>query len=76
MADPAASLEQVYRDLDIPMTDAYREVLLAEGKRARRHVSGHAYSLEEFGLDPDAIRTRLADLYDRYDWDPHAGDPR
>jgi len=76
MADPAASVEKVYRDLDIPMTEAYREVLRAEKKRARNHVSGHAYSLEEFGLDADAIRTRLADLFERYDWDTQAGDAR
>jgi hypothetical protein len=69
LADPAATIEQVYEMLGFPITPAYREVLRAEGKRAREHRSGHAYSLEEFGLEADAIRTRLADLFDRYGWD-------
>jgi len=68
-ADPAGTIEQVYRQLGFPISAEYRELLLAEGKRARKHVSGHSYSLEEFGLDPNEIRTRLSDLFDRYGWD-------
>jgi hypothetical protein len=54
------------------MTPQYRELLLAEGKRARKHVSGHSYSLEEFGLDAGEIRSRLAELFDRFDWEEPA----
>jgi hypothetical protein len=68
-ADPAATIERVYRQLGLPMTEAYRERLREEGKRARAHVSSHAYSLAEFGLEADAIRTRLADLFEHYQWD-------
>ena len=77
VADPAATIEQVYGQLSLPMTAQYRELLLAEGKRARKHVSGHSYSLEEFGLDAGEIRTRLADLFDRFGWDePDAQEQR
>jgi len=72
VADPAATLERVYRQLGFPIGPEYRRVLLAEGKRARTHVSGHSYSLEEFGLEADEIRTRLADLFERYRWDEEA----
>ncbi len=68
-ADPAATIERVYRELDIPMSEAFRQVLATEGVRARRHRSGHAYSLDEFGLDGDEIHRRLSDLYARFDWD-------
>jgi hypothetical protein len=68
-ADPAAAIEQIYEDLDLPLTSAYRELLAGEGKRAHRHRSGHSYSLEEFGLEKDAIRTELADLFERFQWD-------
>jgi hypothetical protein len=68
VADPAGTIERVYAALGLPMSAAYRDLLLGEGKRARRHVSGHAYSLEEFGLDADAIQTRLADLFERFQW--------
>jgi hypothetical protein len=67
--DPAAAIEKTYTELGIEISDDYREILLAAGKRARGHVSGHAYSLAEFGLDADAIRSELADLFDRYGWD-------
>ena len=69
VADPAASIEQIYRELGLPISPQYREVLLAEGKRARQHKSGHSYSLEKFGLDAGAIRSGLAKLFDRYGWD-------
>jgi len=69
VADPAATIEQAYRDLDLPMTESFREVLAQQGKRAQEHRSGHSYSLEEFGLEADAIRAALPDLFERYGWD-------
>ena len=68
-SDPAATIERVYRDLGLPMSDAYRETLAGEGKRERRHVTRHRYSLEEFGLEGDAIRDRLGGLFERFQWD-------
>lgn len=73
VSDPAGTIERVYRELDLPMTPAYRERLLEEGKRARQHRSGHAYSLSEFGLEADEIRRRLPALFERYGWDDAAG---
>ena len=57
------------------MTDAYREVLLGEGKRAGQHKTSHTYSLEEFGLEADEIRSQLADLFDRFQWDAEEAPP-
>ncbi len=73
VADPAASIEQIYRALGLAISPEYREVLLAEGKRARQHKSGHSYSLEKFGLDAGAIRDGLAELFERYGWDTEGG---
>ncbi len=67
--DPASAVESIYRQLGLPMTDAYRSVLAAEAGRERGHVSGHEYSLEEFGLEADEIRERLAPLFERFGWD-------
>ena len=72
-ADPAASIERLYRELDLPMSDAYRDLLASEGKRARDHKPRHTYSLAEFGLEAGAIRTELATLFERFQWD--ADDP-
>jgi omega-hydroxy-beta-dihydromenaquinone-9 sulfotransferase len=69
VADPAAAIEQIYRALGLDVSPEYREVLLAEGKRARQHRSGHSYSLEKFGLDAGTIRRGLAGLFEQYGWD-------
>jgi len=68
-SDPAATIERVYQDLDLPMTDAYRELLAGEGKRERKHRTSYRYSLEEFGLEGDVIREKLPDLFERFQWD-------
>ncbi len=68
-SDPAATIERVYRDLELPMTDEFREALAGEGKREREHKTRHTYSLEQFGLEADAIRTELGVLFDRFQWD-------
>ncbi len=75
VSDPAATIEHAYEDLGLPMTDAYREVLLREGKRAGQHKTSHTYSLEEFGLEADEIRSQLADLFDRFQWDAEEAPP-
>jgi hypothetical protein len=68
-ADPAASIEEIYRDLDLPMSDAYRDLLASEGKRARARKNRHVYSLSQFGLEPEAIHEELATLFERFHWD-------
>ncbi len=67
-SDPAAAIEQVYKDLEIEMTDSFREHLAAQGKRERKHSVKHDYSLEQFGLEADAIEQNLASLFDRFQW--------
>jgi hypothetical protein len=69
ITEPAATIERIYRDLGWTMSDAYREILAGEGKRARDHQTRHRYSLEEFGLEADAIRTELGSLFERFQWD-------
>ena len=68
-ADPAATIEKLYQDLDLPMSAEFREQLAQQGKREREHKTRHTYSLEEFGLEPEAIRTNLAELFERFGWD-------
>jgi hypothetical protein len=68
LADPAGAIERIYSQLGLTMTDAYRGRLKGEGTRARQHVSDHRYSLAEFGLEADVIEQRLADLFDRFEW--------
>jgi hypothetical protein len=69
VAEPGATIEQVYADLGIPMSAQMQAFLAAEDAKARRHETEHRYSLEEFGLEPDEIRRRLAPLFERFGWD-------
>lgn len=69
IADPAATIEGVYKDLGFEMSDEYREVLAGESQREVKHKPNHTYSLEEFGLESDAIQTELGVLFDRFEWD-------
>ena len=69
LSEEAAAIEKIYGQLGLSVSPEYREVLLAEGKRARQHKSGHSYSLEKFGLDAGAIRSGLAELFEQYGWD-------
>jgi hypothetical protein len=68
-SDPASTIESVYRELGLPVSDTFREILRSQGKRERGHTTRHSYSLSEFGLEGDAIRERLGDLFDRFEWD-------
>ncbi|MCP4908261.1 MAG: sulfotransferase [bacterium] len=74
-SDPAATIERLYRDLGLPLSDEYRETLAGEGKREREHKGHHTYSLEQFGLEADAIRTELDGLFERFGWEDHKKGP-
>jgi hypothetical protein len=66
---PRATIEKVYADLGVAMTPQMSGFLAAEEARARRHETEHRYSLEEFGLEHQEIRRRLAPLFERFKWD-------
>jgi hypothetical protein len=72
VAQPRATVEQIYADLGIEMSDAVRQALQHEQERARKHETEHRYSLAEFGLDDAEIRRTLAPLFERFDWDAEA----
>ena len=71
--NPGAAMRRLYDELGLPMTEEYGRVLDAETAGAGKHVSGHSYSLDEFGLDAASIETRLGDLYERWGWERQAG---
>ena len=73
-SDPASTIESVYRELGLPVSDTFREILRSQGKRERDHTTRHSYSLSEFGLEGDVIREKLGDLFDRFEWDTE-GEP-
>ena len=66
---PKASMTAVYEALGIEMTPAYARVLDGLQEKARKHVSGHDYGLEEYGLSEDAIRADAPTVFERYRFD-------
>jgi len=72
VSEPKRVVEEVYAQLGLPVSSGYATALEAEQKRARKHETSHRYSLEEFGLESNAIRSRLAELFERYGWDEQA----
>ncbi|MEE3062867.1 MAG: sulfotransferase [Actinomycetota bacterium] len=67
VTDPAGTMRRVYDEVGLEMGPEQQKALA--GEKGREYRSGHTYSLEEFGLDADEIRTRLAPLFDRFGWE-------
>lgn len=73
-ADPKGTVEAVYKQLGLPVSHEYAATLTAQQGREAGHEGGAGtrYSLDEFGLRKDEIRTRLDDLFRRFGWDDDA----
>jgi len=69
VAEPMQTVEKIYADLGLTMTQAFRDGLRREQDKARRHETEHRYTLAEFGLDDAEIRRTLAPLFERFQWD-------
>ena len=69
VAEPLHTVEKIYADLGLEMSETVRSTLRAEQEKSRRHETEHRYSLAEFGLDDAEIRRTLAPLFERFQWD-------
>jgi len=69
VANPVAVFEKVWPELGYDFTPEFRARLEEAGRRERGFESRHRYQLEEFDLDREEIRRRLAPLYDRFGWE-------
>lgn len=67
VTDPAGTMHRVYDAIGIDMVPEQEAALAHE--KGREHRSGHTYNLDEFGLQPDEIRTRMAPLFERFGWE-------
>ena len=71
---PQATVEGVYRDLGLPLTDSLQASLAREEERSREYRAEHLYSLKEYGLTGEEIRTELSPLFERFQWKENADD--
>jgi hypothetical protein len=68
VAHPEATMRRIYRELGLDLGPVAAKAFEAAGAGGG-HESAHRYSLQEFGLDPREIHTRLAGLFEQYRWD-------
>ncbi len=70
---PVETVHRVYEQLGLRLSPRAEARLLEAEQGARAYRPDHRYSLDEFGLGPAAIESRLAPLFERYEW-PRPGE--
>jgi hypothetical protein len=71
---PAKTIAGLYDQLGFELSEAFAGELAAEERRSKKHRREHVYSLEEFGLTRAEIRAALPEAFERFGWDPPAGE--
>jgi len=66
VADPKATVEEVYARLNLEISSAFDTRLSSERSRQKRYHSMNAYSLDQFGIDAAEIEERLGTLNQRF----------
>jgi hypothetical protein len=56
VADPKATIENIYRQFGFDLSPEYERILLAEAEKARSFKSKHRYSLNKMGLSKKRIQ--------------------
>jgi hypothetical protein len=64
--DPGATIQKLYSHFGWPVSERYRAQLELATKRQREFESKHEYTLEEFGLSKEWIRTELSEVLKTY----------
>jgi Sulfotransferase family len=68
VADPMGTIERIYRWLDRELTSDTRSAMIAWSEKNRSGAHGaHRYTLEQFGLDRDHLRSQFSSYTDHFD---------
>ncbi|CAM4422799.1 hypothetical protein MB901379_00775 [Mycobacterium basiliense] len=70
---PEVTLRRIYAGLELDLGPVAANAF-ASAAAGSGHETTHRYSLAEFGLDSREIHTRLATLFDQYQWDTEGKD--
>jgi hypothetical protein len=60
------TMERILDFIEIEPPAAFLEEVRAQAERQRSYTSRHEHSPDQFGLDPERIRTDLAFVYDAF----------
>ena len=66
VANPMSTVEKIYSQFEIPMTDTYRTALTEATNKARKYKSKHGYSLEQYGLSQNIVQDKMGDIFELY----------
>lgn len=66
IGDPVAAVRRVYEHFGLPITEL---ALSAVGERAGEFRKNRRYTLADYGIAPEYVRERLADVYEAYGLD-------
>lgn len=67
IADPIATIQQIYQKFDFPFSPQFSESLTKETQRQRNYSSKHDYSLTRYGMSELRLKERLSKIYLNYD---------
>jgi hypothetical protein len=65
-ADSDGQVRGIYQRLGYPLSPGFASVLKQESRQARRHVSRHRYSLDQFGIPPERLTTELGAVFETF----------
>jgi hypothetical protein len=71
VADQFAVVEDIYDQLELPMTDdgaARMQAFIADNPKGKHGL--HTYTPEEYGIDPAVVRRDFARYIDRFHLQP------
>jgi len=66
LRDPEASVRRIYERFSLTMSPEFDRKLVALCEVQRRYKSEHKYTLEQFGLTPDYVYSRLPEIFEHY----------
>lgn len=66
VSNTKGTIQEIYQRLGLALTPAFSDLLTEETEKARNHRSQHHYSIEEMGLDPQALQNSYSELIDQY----------
>jgi hypothetical protein len=69
VSDPSNTVKAIYRQIGLPMSSDFAEVLQRETEKARAYRSRHDYSLATLGLEREQIVQEFHDIFERFGFD-------
>lgn len=64
--EPLETVESLYQQLNLEMTEAYREQLILEEEKAKRYQSNHQYSLEQLSISKESLVKEFGFVYKEF----------